>query len=147
MMRRKDEELIMKRLTKFDGEEYIPACFDTCTEKDCDDCPKSDPDLWINEVGKYEDAEESGLLLRLPCKVGDTVYHIKNLYKGKKITSRVIEQLCIDNFVIGDNGKPQANVCDNERNDWHYYDIVDFGRYVFLTLEEAEKVLKERDAK
>ena len=98
-------------------------------------------------VGEYEDAEESGLLVRLPCEVGDTVYHIKNLYKGKKITSRVIEQLCIDSFVIGDNGKPQANVCDNERNDWHYYDIVDFGRYVFLTREEAEKVLKERAGK
>lgn len=23
----------------------------------------------------YEDAEEQGLLLRLPCNVGDTVYH------------------------------------------------------------------------
>ena len=25
---------------------------------------------------KYEDAEEQGLLLRLPCKVGDTVYKL-----------------------------------------------------------------------
>lgn len=24
----------------------------------------------------YEDAEENGLLVRLPCKLGDTVYHI-----------------------------------------------------------------------
>lgn len=105
------------------------------------------PTKAIDKLGEYEDAEESGLLVHLPCKVGDTVYHIKNLYKDKKITSRVIEQLCIDSFVIGDNGKPQANVCDNERNDWHYYDIVDFGRYVFLTREEAEKTMKERDAK
>ena len=96
----------------------------------------------VERLAEYEDAEENGLMLHLPCKVGDTVYHIKNLYKGKKITSRVIEQLCIDSFVIGDNGKPQANACDNERNDWHYYDIVDFGRYVFLTREEAEQALK-----
>lgn len=28
----------------------------------------------INKLAAYEDAEEQGLLLRLPCKVGDTVY-------------------------------------------------------------------------
>ena len=28
------------------------------------------------KLAAYEDAEEQGLLLRLPCKVGDTVYHI-----------------------------------------------------------------------
>lgn len=30
----------------------------------------------INKLAKYEDAEEQGSLLRLPCKVGDTVYAI-----------------------------------------------------------------------
>ena len=28
------------------------------------------------KLADYEDAEEQGLLLRLKCKVGDTVYHI-----------------------------------------------------------------------
>lgn len=30
----------------------------------------------INKLAEYEDLEEQGLLLRLPCKVGDTVYRI-----------------------------------------------------------------------
>lgn len=28
----------------------------------------------FNKLADYEDLEEQGLLLRLPCKVGDTVY-------------------------------------------------------------------------
>ena len=32
--------------------------------------------LLLEALGKYEDAEEQGLLLRLPCKVGSTVYAI-----------------------------------------------------------------------
>lgn len=30
----------------------------------------------VNFIRKYEDAEEQGLLVRLPCKVGDTVYKV-----------------------------------------------------------------------
>lgn len=33
--------------------------------------------LAIAKLAAYESAEEQGLLLRLPCKVGDTVYLIK----------------------------------------------------------------------
>lgn len=32
--------------------------------------------LAIKKLADYEDAEEQGLLLRLPCKVGSTVYHV-----------------------------------------------------------------------
>lgn len=28
----------------------------------------------IDKLGYYEDAEEQGLLLKLPCKIGDTIY-------------------------------------------------------------------------
>lgn len=31
----------------------------------------------MEQLKAYEDAEEQGLLLRLPCKVGDTVYLLK----------------------------------------------------------------------
>lgn len=33
---------------------------------------------WLEELKAYRTAEEQGLLLRLPCKVGDTVYIIQN---------------------------------------------------------------------
>lgn len=31
----------------------------------------------LEKLAKYEDMEEQGLLIKLPCKVGDTVYEIK----------------------------------------------------------------------
>lgn len=44
----------------------------------------------MEKLAAYEDAEEQGLLLRLPCKVGDTVYLIDRdennkfkVYEGK----------------------------------------------------------------
>lgn len=37
--------------------------------------------LAIAKLAAYESAEEQGLLLRLPCKVGDTVYLIKMMEK------------------------------------------------------------------
>ena len=33
----------------------------------------------FDKLAEYEDLEEQGLLLRLPCKVGDTVYCIRAL--------------------------------------------------------------------
>lgn len=133
----------MKRLTKFDGEEYIPACFDTCTEKDCDDCPKSDPDLWINEVGKYEDAEESGLMVRLPCKVGDTVYVI---YDGDVTSAKVLAF-----YIDRDGGMFDLQIRTKDETAVGFKTVIDKDNYtfddVFLTLEEAEKTMKERDAK
>lgn len=35
----------------------------------------------IERLAEYEDLEEQGLLLRLPCKVGDTVYIIAPKYR------------------------------------------------------------------
>ena len=45
------------------------------------------------KLRKYEDVEEQGLLLKLPCKVGDTVYA---LYNGKvlKANSFVFWKYC-----------------------------------------------------
>lgn len=49
-------------------------CKETCAEYDeersCDNCPIQKA---FEKLAAYEDAEEQGLLLKLPCKVGDTV--------------------------------------------------------------------------
>lgn len=78
-----------------------------------------------------------------PCKVGDTVYHLKNIYKGKRRIGTVIELLVVDSFVIGDLGRVLVNVCDNSENEWFYYDSADFGKTIFLTRKEADRALKE----
>ena len=87
------------------------------------------------ELKKYKDLEEQGLLVRLPCKVGDTVY----------VPTRVL----VSEFKI------TAIFCDIHGTYfyWLFYCGIyertsgfserDIGKTVFLTREEAEKKLEE----
>lgn len=80
----------------------------------------------------YEDLEEQGLLLKLPCKVGDTVYSLDRFCGGysSDCPSRPCEQ-CPDYQLEIYEGKFQLN------------DISDFGKTVFITRAEAEETLKK----
>ena len=69
----------MERLTKRlnNGKEL---CIDVCGEQCVDGytwCPKCKPfsDV-MKKLAEYEDAEEQGLLLRLPCRLGDIIDRI-----------------------------------------------------------------------
>ena len=95
----------------------------------------------LEELKKYRDLEKQGLLLRLPCKVGSTVY----AYCGVLgILSYTVDSVVIDNEItyqcsahsnlIGD--------CPSECLDEIEPDISDFGKTVFLTQEEAEEALR-----
>ena len=87
--------------------------------------------LW--KLAEYEDLEEQGLLLRLPVPVGTTVYKFEPLAKG---TERYIKTTITRYEVFGDSiWFTFANGLG--RN------IEDFGKYVFLTQDEAEQKLKE----
>ena len=88
---------------------------------------------FVNKLREYEDAEEQGLLLRLPCKVGDTVYWLSNFYgfnNNYSVTEEVVEgiQITEDDFVIE---MSTAGI--------KYGRI---GKSVFLTKEEAEQKLE-----
>lgn len=90
------------------------------------------------ELKKYKAAEEQGLLVRLPCKVGDIVYRIVAVANHSVIPMNVLEIhfLCYNNeravmfSTIGDMGES----C---------YRSEDIGEIVFLTREGAEKKLRE----
>ena len=88
--------------------------------------------------------------VELPCKVGDMVYMITEQMQKvgrKKVTKTVIVECCVDNFRIGDAGYPSAALCDNE-NAWHYgVEPKMFGEIIFLSREDAEQALKEREEK
>lgn len=89
----------------------------------------------LTKLGEYEDLEEQGLLLRLPCKVGDTVYSIAN--DGKIYPVKATREVRIVNGVL-------HIICESCR----YSDLVsydDIGKTVFLTQGEAEQKLKEMD--
>ena len=68
----------MERLTdrNADGNYFYPKCFEKCdglgTSRKCDNCEITTS--ICEKLGKYEDLEEQGRLVKLPCKVGDTVW-------------------------------------------------------------------------
>lgn len=86
-----------------------------------------------NKLAEYEELEEQGLLVRLPCKVGDDLYCIVN---GE------VKKLKVHSF-----GVPDFEITDIEFKYVDGFKIVRFvgevGKTVFLTREEAEKKLEE----
>ena len=54
----------------------------------CTSCGKADCDhirTALEKLDHYEDLEEQGRLIELPCKIGDTVYGHFQCYDGKEI--------------------------------------------------------------
>lgn len=101
-----------------------------------------------NERFICEQFKDRSRFVELPCKVGDMVYMITEQMQKvgrKKVTKTVIVECCVDNFRIGDAGYPSAALCDNE-NAWCYgVEPKMFGEIIFLSREEAEQALKERE--
>lgn len=85
----------------------------------------------------YEDLEEQGRLVKLPCKVGDTVYCIEN----KEIYTCIVEKTSISR----NNGAWVEISFPKEMQDIVAieYNSNDIGETVFLTKSEAEAKLKE----
>ena len=77
----------------------------------------------LDRLAYYEDMEEQGRLMVLPCKVGDTVWMI--VTKRPKITM------------------PEYSFIKRSRLTWYNMERVlrCFGKTVFLTREEAKQAL------
>lgn len=94
----------------------------------------------LKKLATYEDLEEQGLLVRLPCKVGDTVYRVNAGAKQPIIPMTVseIHFLCYKN-----ERAVRFDAIGKEDMGESRYRLEDIGRIVFLTREEAEKKLEE----
>ncbi len=121
-------------------------CIETCERAgNCYDCAiaKAVEKLYI-----YENMEEQGLLLKLPCKVGDTVYFISERTEKqgrRKVVTEFVDKGEADNITVGSAMIPQITVC-NDENIWTTFDSVeDFGKTVFLTQAKAEEALKRME--
>lgn len=85
------------------------------------------------KLQEYEDLDEQGRLIKLPCKVGDTIY---GLHKA---------MVCeLDTETIGISKMPSGEIL--YLIDGWELDKGDFGKTVFLTKSEAEKKLKEMES-
>ncbi len=95
----------------------------------------------IEKFRTYENAERQGLLLRLPCKVGDMVYCIED----KQVWCCMIEKISISK-----NNGTWIEISFPEEMpglaSMEFYPNA-IGKTVFLTREEAEAKLKEMEEK
>ena len=103
----------------------------------------------INKLCDYENAEEQGLLVRLPCKVGDDVYIIPspsvyglNIINGYENLNRVYHQH------VGSITFADSHWYATSREEYKVYsekvlNDIAFGITWFTDREEAEKKLKE----
>ena len=78
--------------------------------------------LAVKELKEYRDLEEQGLLLKLPCKVGTTVW-------------------AIEKEDIGLGWNPEYVYCIKQEK-FNATMVGFFGKDIFLTKEEAEQELK-----
>lgn len=133
----------MERLTKnVDGCNQIidcgnDLCKETCEEWSCEFCPISKA---IDKLADYEEAEEQGLLLRLPCKVGDKVYvKLFSYYESKYAEAEVVDftHFISCGFCI---------VVTSKHFDKQAIPFSELGKTVFPTKEEAEQALKRMES-
>ena len=130
---------------------------------------------WLKDVAKlleelksYKEVEEQGLLVRLPCKVGDIVYvnstilpiedmecyedidnKIPSYFQGRVVSFRFAQRNWAKIAVkakwlyewIDDETGPESDYIECEKN----FSILlsTIGKNIFLTREEAEKKLEE----
>nr|UVY37010.1 MAG: hypothetical protein [Bacteriophage sp.]UWD75462.1 MAG: hypothetical protein [Bacteriophage sp.] len=138
--------MIMERLTLEDAishakevaeKNYRGADFESIDSVDddikanCIKCAEEHEQLaeWLEELKSYKDLDEQGLLVRLPCKVGDSVFIIV----GKDISRQGIRKIEIsDNSIIFKTNRQKR-----------IFNVAEFGKTVFLAREDAEKKLEE----
>ena len=93
------------------------TCQKSCSlDYECEERANYEYDC-IKKLAEYETAEDEGRLVVLPCKVGDIVYVIRQSWNGWNI----------------------------DKKKFSYAMIGKVGKTVFLTREEAEKALEERN--
>jgi hypothetical protein len=96
-------------------------------------------DKILTKLADYEDLEEQGLLVRLPCKLGTEVFcyfpgdshYTKCQIKKIEICQSMFGNICYFAESVAQRGR----CC-------RYYDN-EFGKFLFLTREAAEKKLEE----
>ena len=96
--------------------------------------------LMVQKLGEYEDLEEQGLLLRLPCKVGSTLY--------QPISNQINEYKAIGLCFDITRNEFMYEVAYQIGLQW-YKTTCDFdciNKTVFLTQAEAEQKLKAMES-
>lgn len=137
-------EYVPRELCSIDrlgGADDCDLCCEYCkaTEEDTQDCTECAIGKCFNKLGEYENLEEQGKLLKLPCAVGDTVYEVQELRKRIQPYTIIVVQVSNCGNLYGWELKDGKGIYSNV----HGFSEYAIGKQVFLTLEGAEAALKE----
>ncbi len=127
----------MERLTKT----YSDGTHGASDSLPCGENSYDYKNLLIERLGKYEDLEEQGRLIKLPCKVGDTVYVVDNCIQIKPAGCRI--GLIGYTATLEDKGFYSVAEFEKDSSIIEEFEDKDIGKTVFLTKSEAEAKLKE----
>ncbi len=91
---------------------------------------------------EYENLEEQGKLLKLPCAVGDTVHIIDDIENEFERTS------IVTGIEIEEENEVYIMISDGfQSGSSSSFGVDDFGKTIFLTRPEAERALAEMEGK
>lgn len=139
----------MERLTRIaeTGDAYYPKCFEKpcCGWKGCLDSECELLSEACKKLAEYEQLEEQGLLVRLPCKVGDIVWELCLCDDGNYKIFPMIVKTISEYGTLRQVKKDITiwNIYAESDYTYMYKSFADFGKTVFSTNEEAEKKLEE----
>lgn len=125
----------------------IKECGDKICKNICDDieydCSKCGLEKALEKLADYEDLEEQGLLVRLPCKVGDAVWD-NNFGYPKLYEIKAFSYGYCDSYVEPDIEDQIIFYYENYSGSiTGAFPMDEIGKTVFLTREEAKKKLGE----
>lgn len=127
-------ENVLKTIYQCYGAEPMPH-YANCDEGYCA----------MEKLAEYEDLEEQGKLLKLPCAVGDTVYRA---HKRTDLSPDRVYECKIVGVKQEYNTlsvKLHANINEETYSIWvdNWFDRCQIGHEFFLTQEEAETALSK----
>lgn len=98
---------------------------------------------WLKELKSYKEAEEQGLLVRLPCKVGDKVWD-NDFGHPESYEIKAFSYGYCDSYVEPDIEDQIIFYYENYSGSIAgAFTMSQLGKTVFLTREEAERKLEE----
>lgn len=135
----------MERLTESNPSWIDDELWERACEPDCEEI-----DAVYRKLKEYEDLEEQGRLVKLPCKVGDVVYVVTSPFNvfddieyDENMKDEVYESY-VSSATFYKSGE-QYRIYAKATNHFigAYFRECDFGKTVFLTQSAAEEKFKE----
>ena len=97
---------------------------------------------YFEKLAEYEELEEQGLLIRLPCKVGERLFVIWNANGHWRIVPVDVKEISLGIYMTMKMVQVKVEQISGRGCLFNFY-TNDFEKVIFRSIEEAEQKLKE----